>query len=127
MPFVSKSQVRACFAKDDPNWDCKKWAKKTKDIKSLPDKKTENATLETIKMKTFSEFLEEKDPELVDEAKKEKWIQGAVKKPGSFTAYCGGKVTDACIEKGKHSDDPKTKKRAVLAQTFREKIPHKKK
>lgn len=38
MPFKSKAQVRACYAKNDPNWDCSKWAKKTKSIKSLPKK-----------------------------------------------------------------------------------------
>ena len=55
--------------------------------------------------------------------KKKKWIQGAIKKPGSFTAWCkrqGFKgVTQACIEKGKRSKNPKIRKRANLAQTLR--------
>ena len=55
----------------------------------------------------------------VVEAKKDKWIQDAVKKPGSFTEYCGGKVTDECIEKGKKSNNKKTRQRAELAETFR--------
>jgi len=47
------------------------------------------------------------------------WIASAIKNPDSFTAYCGGKVTQACIERGKKSKDPTTRKRAVLAQTLR--------
>lgn len=51
------------------------------------------------------------------------WIQGAVKKPGSFTAYCKSKgydgVTNSCISEGKNSSNPLTRKRATLAQTFR--------
>ena len=46
-----------------------------------------------------------------------------VKKPGSFTAYCKKKgykgVTQACIEEGKRSSNPKTRKRATLAKTFK--------
>lgn len=37
MPFRSKSQLRACWAKNDPNWDCHEWAKKTKSTKKLPE------------------------------------------------------------------------------------------
>lgn len=37
MPFVNKRQVRACFAQNNPKWDCHKWAKKTKSIKKLPE------------------------------------------------------------------------------------------
>lgn len=39
MPFKSKSQMRACFAKKDPNWDCHKWAHETGSTKSLPERK----------------------------------------------------------------------------------------
>jgi len=27
MPFKNKEQEKACYAADDPNWDCKKYAK----------------------------------------------------------------------------------------------------
>lgn len=30
MPFVSEAQRRACYAKKDPRWDCKKWEQHTK-------------------------------------------------------------------------------------------------
>ena len=52
-----------------------------------------------------------------------KWIQGAVKKPGAFTAWCKqqgfGGVTQSCIDKGKQSNNVTIKRRANLAQTFR--------
>lgn len=38
---------------------------------------------------------------------------------GKFTSYCGGKVTDACIERGKDSNDPAVRKRAVFAENAR--------
>jgi len=56
--------------------------------------------------------------------KKEKWIQDAVEKPGSFTNYCKRKgykgVTQECIDEGKRSPDKTTKRRAELAETLRE-------
>lgn len=38
-PFVSESQRRACYAADDPNWDCDEWNDATPKVKKLPDKK----------------------------------------------------------------------------------------
>ena len=38
---------------------------------------------------------------------------------GKFTSYCGGKVTDACIQKGKNSSDPAVRKRATFADNAR--------
>lgn len=38
---------------------------------------------------------------------------------GKFTEYCGGKVTNKCITKGKRSSDPKIRKRAVFAENTR--------
>lgn len=42
MPFKSLSQMRLCFSQQSKGkakgWDCKKWAKETKSIKSLPKK-----------------------------------------------------------------------------------------
>jgi hypothetical protein len=39
MPFKSKAQVKACFAKKDPNWDCHKWASETPSMSKLPAQK----------------------------------------------------------------------------------------
>lgn len=41
------------------------------------------------------------------------------KNRGKFTDYCGGKVTEACIRKGKNSSNPTTRKRAAFAQNAR--------
>lgn len=38
---------------------------------------------------------------------------------GKFTDYCGGEVTTACIQKGLHSSNPTTRKRANFAQNVR--------
>lgn len=38
---------------------------------------------------------------------------------GSFTEYCGGKVTDACIKKAKNSPSSKIRKQAVFAENAR--------
>lgn len=38
---------------------------------------------------------------------------------GLFTDYCGGKVTNECIQRGKNSSDPKIRKRATFAQNSR--------
>ncbi len=39
-PFVSKEQRRACYAQDDPAWDCDKWEKETKRVKATTNAKT---------------------------------------------------------------------------------------
>ena len=41
------------------------------------------------------------------------------KNRGKFTEYCGGKVTQECITKGKKSKDPKIRKRATFALNSR--------
>lgn len=41
------------------------------------------------------------------------------KNRGKFTDYCGGKVTQECIERGKKSSNPKIRKRATFAANAR--------
>ena len=41
------------------------------------------------------------------------------KNKGKFTDYCNGKVTQECINKGKHSSNPITRKRATFAENAR--------
>ena len=38
---------------------------------------------------------------------------------GSFTRYCGGNVTNECIQRGKNSPDPKIRKKATFAANVR--------
>lgn len=55
--------------------------------------------------------------------KKKKWIQDAHLKKGAFTEWCKKQgfdgVTEECIKKAKKSSNPTTRKRGVLAETFR--------
>lgn len=44
---------------------------------------------------------------------------------GLFTQYCNGKVTNECIQRGKHSSNPKIRKRATFAQNSRHWSKHK--
>lgn len=41
------------------------------------------------------------------------------KNRGKFTEYCGGKVTNECIQKAKNSNNPKLRKRATFAANAR--------
>lgn len=41
------------------------------------------------------------------------------KNKGKFTEYCGGKVTQECITRGKNSSNPKIRKRATFASNAR--------
>lgn len=54
-------------------------------------------------------------------SKDKKWLSKLAPKlkKGAFTEYCGGNVTDECIQKGLKSPDATTRKRAALAKTFR--------
>ncbi|QGA72442.1 thymidylate kinase [uncultured virus] len=56
-------------------------------------------------------------------AKKKRWIQEAIKKPGAFTEWCKRQgfsgATKECIEMGKRSSNPTTRRRAVLAETLK--------
>lgn len=41
------------------------------------------------------------------------------KNKGKFTDYCGGKVTDSCIQQAKNSNNPTLRKRAIFAENAR--------
>ena len=42
------------------------------------------------------------------------------KNRGKFREYCGGEVTDKCIQKAKKSKNPTLRKRATFAQNSRQ-------
>lgn len=52
-----------------------------------------------------------------------KFIQEAIKKPGALRASLkvkkGEKIPEAKLKKAEHSKNPKTKKRAILAETLK--------
>lgn len=51
------------------------------------------------------------------------WIAGAIKKPGALRKTLkvkkGEKIPEAKLKKAEHSKNPKTRKRAILAETLR--------
>lgn len=53
----------------------------------------------------------------------EKWIQGAIKKPGalrkSLHVKKGEKIPESKLKKAEHSKNPTTRKRANLAETLK--------
>lgn len=53
----------------------------------------------------------------------EKWIQKAIKKPGSLRKSLGvkkgEKIPESKLKKAEHSKNQKTRKRAVLAETLK--------
>lgn len=59
------------------------------------------------------------DRKYLDELKKGGEIHIKKKNRGKFTDYCGGKVTDDCIRRGKNSSNPITRKRATFADNAR--------
>jgi hypothetical protein len=54
---------------------------------------------------------------------KDKWIKGAVKHPGSLRKALhtkkGEDISEEKLEKAENSKNPKTRKRAILAETLR--------
>ena len=54
---------------------------------------------------------------------KDKWVAGAIKKPGALhkelKVPLGKKIPEKKLEKAEHSKNPLEKKRAVLAETLK--------
>ena len=56
---------------------------------------------------------------LIERFKKGNKIHIKKKNRGKFTEYCGGKVTEECIRRGKNSSNPTIRKRATFADNVR--------
>ncbi len=63
--------------------------------------------------------MNEKIEYLVQKFKKGSKIKIKESQKGSFTKYCNGKVTEACIAKGLRSPNPKIRKKANFARNAR--------
>lgn len=63
--------------------------------------------------------MDKKIEELASFLKKGSKIHIKKSQRGSFTSYCGGKVTNECIQRGKNSPDPKIRKKATFAANAR--------
>ena len=59
------------------------------------------------------------EPAVVTAYKKGGSIHIKKKNRGKFTEYCGGKVTEECIARGKRSKNPLTRRRANFASVSR--------
>lgn len=64
-------------------------------------------------------FKNEDVSALIDFLRKGNKIHIKKKNRGKFTEYCGGEVTDSCIQRAKKSDNKKLVKRAVFAENAR--------
>ena len=67
----------------------------------------------------FGKFFIPSKDQLMEYFKKGGGIHIKEKNKGKFTSYCGGKVTDECIQKGKNSSNPAIRKRATFADNAR--------
>lgn len=56
---------------------------------------------------------------LIERFKKGNKIHIKKKNRGKFTEWCGGKVTEECIRRGKNSSNPTIRKRATFADNAR--------
>ena len=75
-----------------------------------------NKLRELINIAYNSNYLH---PQLLPKLKKGNKIYIKKKNRGKFTEYCGGNVTNECIQRGKNSSNPAIRKRAIFAQNSR--------
>lgn len=78
-----------------------------------------NNSLFTNKDKKFIPFVVQQNYNPIELYKKGYKIRIKKQNKGKFTDYCGGSVTDECIQRGKNSPDPKIRKRATFADNAR--------
>ena len=55
----------------------------------------------------------------IESSKKGSKIHIKKENRGKFSDYCGGKVTEECIQRGKNSPNPTIRKRATFAKNVR--------
>ena len=77
-------------------------------IKTIQDSKN-------IISEIYSPYIQD----IIDVFKKGNKIKIKKKNRGKFTEYCGGNVTQECIQRGKNSPDTKIRKRATFAANVR--------
>lgn len=67
----------------------------------------------------INQSLSKRESDVIERFKKGHKIKIKKENVGSFTKYCKGNVTEACIQKGKNSPDPKIRKKATFAANAR--------
>lgn len=92
--------------------------------------KTDNENFDLSKISEFVNFcrtnsvniessFQKHEIDAIERFKKGNKIKIKKENVGSFTRYCGGNVTEACIQKGKNSSNPKIRKKATFAANSR--------
>ena len=66
-----------------------------------------------------SNFNNQIETDYIDYFKKGSKIRIKKKNRGKFTEYCGGNVTQECIDRAKGSSNPTLRKRATFAENSR--------
>jgi hypothetical protein len=78
MPFKNAAQRKACFARNDPKWDCHKWAHEGEKGKKKKNEEQEGEEVTDAPkpIPSFSDYVAERDavdqPEPEQEEKKDK-------------------------------------------------------
>ena len=85
----------------------------------IADRQLSAMQLDSIYNPRIKDIIVQKDGGMLDFLKNGSGIHIKEKNKGKFTSYCGGKVTDECIQKGKNSSNPAIRKRATFAANAR--------
>ena len=72
-----------------------------------------------MKTEELLKLLTEVDLDEVEILKKGNKIHIKPSRRGSFTRWCGGKVTEECIRRGKNSSNPAIRKKSIFAENSR--------
>ena len=85
----------------------------------ITDRQLSTMQLDSIYNPKIKDIIVQKNGGMLDFLKNGSGIHIKEKNKGKFTSYCGGKVTDECIQKGKNSSNPAIRKRATFAANAR--------
>ena len=85
----------------------------------IADRQLSAMQLDSIYNPKIKDIIVQKNGGMLDFLKNGSGIHIKEKNKGKFTSYCGGKVTDECIQKGKNSSNPAIRKRATFAANAR--------
>lgn len=85
----------------------------------IADRQLSAMQLDSIYNPRIKDVIVQKDGGMLEFLKKGSGIHIKEENKGKFTSYCGGKVTNECIQKGKNSSNPAIRKRATFAANAR--------
>ena len=85
----------------------------------IADRQLSTMQLDSIYNPRIKDVIVQKDGGMLEFLKNGSGIHIKEENKGKFTSYCGGKVTNECIQKGKNSSNPAIRKRATFAANAR--------